>query len=303
MPVAAFAARRLRNATECYHRGVNANNTSQGAPVQSFNASDGTRLAYTIDDFTDPWLKAPTLLLLHAAMGRSRRYYAWVPRLSRHYRVVRMDLRGHGESAVPPAEPALSMERLVQDTREMLDHLGLESVHVVGNSAGGYIGQQLAMNSPERVTSLMLFGSTPGLKNSQAASWIPRVAKDGLRKFLADTISDRFPVERTDPRHIEWFLDEAAKNDTAYIARFVGLMSSLEWSDQLHRIKCPTLVVYPGAETVGSTHNYDAMRDRIPDVEMIAYEGLPHNICDSVPDRCADDVLKFLEKRFGKPGS
>lgn len=270
--------------------------------MRFFNASDGTKLAYTIDDFTDPWLKPPTLLLLHAAMGHSRRYYAWVPKLARHYRVVRMDLRGHGDSAVPPAEPALSMERLVQDTREMLDHLALTSAHIVGNSAGGYIGQQLAMNSPERVTSLMLFGSTPGLKNSQAASWIPRVARDGLRKFLADTISDRFPVERTDPRHIEWFLDEAAKNDTAYIARFVGLMSSLEWSDQLHRIKCPTLVVYPGAETVGSTHNYDAMRERIPDVEMISYEGLPHNICDSVPDRCADDVLKFLHKRFGKPG-
>ena len=85
--------------------------------MQHFNASDGLQLAYTIDDFTDPWLKAPTLLLLHAAMGHSRRYYAWVPRLCRHYRVVRMDLRGHGESAVPPAEPPLSMERLVQDTR------------------------------------------------------------------------------------------------------------------------------------------------------------------------------------------
>ena len=66
------------------------------------------------------------LLLLHAAMGHSQRYYAWVPRLCRHYRVVRMDLRGHGESAVPPAEPPLSMERLVQDTRELLDHLGLQ---------------------------------------------------------------------------------------------------------------------------------------------------------------------------------
>jgi pimeloyl-ACP methyl ester carboxylesterase len=266
-------------------------------PVQHFNASDGCRLAYTIDDFTDPWAQAPTLLLLHAAMGHSQRYYAWVPRLCRRYRVVRMDLRGHGESAVPPAEPALSMERLVQDTRELLDHLGLKSAHIVGNSAGGYIGQQLAMNSPERVTSLMLFGSTPGLKNSQALTWIPRVAKDGLRKFLADTISDRFPAD-ADPRHVEWFLDEAAKNDTAYIARFVSLMASLEWSGELHRITCPTLVVYPGAETVGSTHNYDAMRDRIPDVEVISYAGLPHNICDSVPDRCADDVLKFLGKRF-----
>ena len=266
-----------------------------------FKASDGLQLAYTIDDFTDPWTSAPTLLLLHAAMGHSQRYYAWVPRLSRHYRVVRMDLRGHGKSQVPPAEPPLTMERLVQDTAELLDHLGLKAAHIVGNSAGGYIGQQLAMASPERVTSLMLFGSTPGLRNSQAASWIPRVAKDGLRKFLADTISDRFPVDRTDPRHIEWFLDEAAKNDTPYIARVVGLMSSLEWSDQLHRIKCPTLVVYPGAETVGSTHNYDAMRERIPDVEVISYEGLPHNICDSVPDRCADDVLKFLKKRFRTP--
>ena len=271
--------------------------------MDGFTASDGIRLAYYIDDFSDPWRNAPTLLLLHAAMGSSRRYYAWVPRLSRHCRVVRMDLRGHGSSQVPAGDRELSLERLVADVAELLDHLDCRSAHIVGNSAGGYLGQQLAMTQARRVRSLMLFGSTPGLKNSQAASWIPRVAKDGLRKFLADTISDRFPVARTDPRHIEWFLDEAAKNDTGYIARFVGLMSSLEWSDQLNRIKCPTLVVYPGAETVGSTHNYDAMRDRIPDVEMIAYAGLPHNICDSVPDRCADDVRRFLAKRFGKPGS
>ena len=78
-------------------------------------------------------------------------------------------------------------------------------------------------------------------------------------------------------------------------------MSSLEWSDQLHRIACPTLVVYPGAETVGSTHNYDAMRERIPDVEVISYEGLPHNIGEAVPERCAEDVLAFLRWRFGMP--
>jgi hypothetical protein len=42
------------------------------------------------------------------------------------------------------------------------------------------------------------------------------------------------------------------------------------------------------------------MRARIPDVELIAYEGLPHNICDIVPERCAADVLAFLDRRFGK---
>jgi pimeloyl-ACP methyl ester carboxylesterase len=263
----------------------------------SFTASDGNRIAYTVDDFTDPWRPPQTLLLLHAAMGSSKRWYAAVPPLCRHYRVVRMDLRGHGESQVPPADPPLSMVRLVQDVRELLDHLGCDAAHIVGNSAGGYLAQNLAMESPERVRSLMLFGSTPGLKNSQAHTWLPRVAKEGLRQFLAATIEDRFPHGH-DPGHIEWFLDEAAKNDTAYIGRFVGLMTTLWWADELPRIKCPTLLVMPGAETVGSTQNYEIMRAKIPDCELIAYEGLPHNICDIVPDRCAADILAFLQRRF-----
>jgi pimeloyl-ACP methyl ester carboxylesterase len=269
--------------------------------VNQFTTSDGLQIAYYVDDFTDPWKPASTLLLLHAAMGHSQRFYAWVPRLSRQYKVVRMDLRGHGNSQVPAPDVPFSMQRLVDDTRELLDHLGCRHPHIVGNSAGGYVAQNLAMTAPDRVASLMLFGSTPGLKHSQAASWLPRVAKDGLRKFLSDTISDRFPVERTDPAYIEWFLDEAAKNDTAFIGRFVGHMATLDWADRLHEIKCPTLVVYPGAETVGSTHNYDAMRDRIPDVQVISYEGMPHNICDSSPDRCVEDVLTFLRWRFGTP--
>lgn len=263
----------------------------------SFQTSDGIRIAYTIDDFTDPWKHAPTLLLLHAAMGSSKRWYAAVPILCRHYRVVRMDLRGHGESQVPPAEPSLSMDRLVQDVTELLDHLGQHSIHIVGNSAGGYIAQNLTMQMPAWVRSLVLFGSTPGLKQSQAHTWLPRVAREGLRNFLAATIADRFPPGH-DPGQIEWFLDEAAKNDDVYIGRFVGLMTTLWWMDELHRITCPTLLVVPGAETVGHAHNYQLMRERIPDCELISYDGLPHNICDIVPDRCAADILAFLHKRF-----
>jgi 3-oxoadipate enol-lactonase len=112
--------------------------------VETFSASDGVRFAYYIDDFTDPWRTAPVLLLLHAAMGSARRYYAWVPPLSRHYRLVRMDLRGHGNSPVPPADRELSLERLVKDVAELMDHLGCASAHIVGNSAGGYLGQPRA---------------------------------------------------------------------------------------------------------------------------------------------------------------
>lgn len=268
-----------------------------------FTTSDGLRLAYYLDDFSDPWRHRPTLLLLHAAMGHAARYYAMVPPLARQYPVLRLDLRGHGASQVPAPDSPLTMDRLVADVTELLEHLGLRSVHIVGNSAGGYVAQNLAMASPGRVDSLMLFGSTAGLKHSQAASWLPRVAREGLRAFLADTIADRFPLDRTDPGLITWFLDEAAKNDTAFIARFVGLMTTLDWNDQLHRIRCPTLVVMPGGETVGSTRNYEPMRERIPDVRLVSYAGMPHNICDADPDRCAADVLAFMRERFPDAGA
>jgi 3-oxoadipate enol-lactonase len=266
--------------------------------MESFTASDGIRLAYYIDDFTDPWTAPPTLLLLHAAMGSARRYYAWVPTLARHYRVVRMDLRGHGNSEIPPSDRPLTLDRVVADVGELMDHLGLASAHIVGNSAGGYLGQQLAMNSPARVRSLMLFGSTPGLKNSQAPSWIPQIEAKGLRAFLAETIADRLPLGEVDPGLVEWFLDEAAKNNPAYIGKFVLLMASYDWSGELGRIRCPTLVVVPAAEPIGSTANYEPFRRLVPDVEMRVYDRAPHNICDAFPDRCAADVLAFLARRF-----
>jgi len=43
------------------------------------------------------------------------------------------------------------------------------------------------------------------------------------------------------------------------------------------------------------------MRERIPKVEVISYEGMPHNLCDIAPDRCVEDVITFLRWRFGGP--
>jgi 3-oxoadipate enol-lactonase len=269
--------------------------------MERFQASDGLQLGYCIDDFTDPWRAPETLLLLHSAMGNAQRFYAWVPRLARRYRVCRLDLRGHGASEVP-RDPTLTIERLTRDVAELMDHLGWKTTHVVGNSAGGYLAQRLALGAPERVRSLALFGSTPGLKQSQAAAWIPQIARKGLRPFLAETIADRFPLGKVDPGVVEFFLDQTERNDVAYIARFVTLMTTLDWMDELPRIACPTLIVAPGAETVGKGEVYEEMLKRLPNAMLLTYEGLPHNICDAVPDRCVDDVLAFLARHFGAGG-
>ncbi|HEV8519106.1 MAG TPA: alpha/beta fold hydrolase, partial [Burkholderiales bacterium] len=56
-------------------------------------------ISYELDDYTDPWKKAPCLLLQHGFARSSRFWYSWVPYLSRFYRVVRPDLRGLGNSS------------------------------------------------------------------------------------------------------------------------------------------------------------------------------------------------------------
>jgi 3-oxoadipate enol-lactonase len=139
-------------------------------------ASDGLKLSYAVDDYSDPWRPQETLFLLHAAMGSSRRLYKWVPILSRDFRVVRPDMRGHGQSAVPGPDQ-LSVARLAADVAEIADALGCKQFHVAGSSAGAIVAMQVAIDYPNRVKTLGDFASTPGLKNSlvDAEQWIARI--------------------------------------------------------------------------------------------------------------------------------
>ena len=245
--------------------------------MQNFNAKDGTRLAYYVDDFTDPWTQPDTVLLLHAAMGNSRRWFKWVPPLSRRYRVVRMDLRGHGASQLPKESEPFSLAHLVSDALELLDLLGVKQAHVVGNSAGGYVSQQIAIHHPERVKTLALYGST-------------------LKKFLADTIDERFDGN-ADPALVKWFIEQAGSNDPAFIARFVTHMTTHEFMEDTAKIQCPTLIVAAGKEKIGHASAYDDMKKRIAGSELKLFDTGAHNICDGYADQCLEGLLDFLKRK------
>jgi 3-oxoadipate enol-lactonase len=262
----------------------------------TFTTTDGLKLAYYVDDFTDPWRKPDTLLLLHAAMGHSQRWFQWVPRLARQYRVVRLDLRGHGNSEIPKPADDFSLSLLVSDAVALLDLVGAREAHIVGNSAGGYISQRLAIQHPERVRTLALFGSTPGLKNSHAPTWIARIKEIGLKQFLADTIGERFDSS-ADPELVKWFIEQAGSNDPAFIARFVLHMCTHDFMDEVSAIKAPTLIVAAGKEKIGNASAYQEMNRRIAGSELRYYDTSAHNICDGYASRCVDDLMDFLKLR------
>ena len=266
-------------------------------PMRSFKASDGLQIAYAIDDFTDPWKAAETVILVHAAMGSSKRFYAWVPHLAGSYRVARIDMRGHGASEVPgPAQ--LSPQCLVRDVVELADHLGAQRFHVGGSSAGAVVAEKVAIEYPNRVLTLGAFAATGGIKHGlqDQGSWVQRIGERGLAQFLRETIADRVDLATAPPGFVEWFIAESAKTPAELLARFVSMMRSFEVLDELHCIRCPTLAIAPGGDPIHKLEHYQVLEQRIVDCELVVYEGLPHNITDAVADRCAQDYRRFLDR-------
>jgi pimeloyl-ACP methyl ester carboxylesterase len=263
----------------------------------SFRTSDGVRIAYAIDDFTPPWQQPETLVLLHANMGSRHRFRRWVPGLAGQYRVVRWDMRGHGESSLPSVDAPLSMERLTQDLAELLDHLGVARAHVAGSSTGGIIGMHAAATIPGRIASLGAFAALPGLGGSAGQAryiaWTERLAREGVGKVLAETIGHRFaPGE--DPGLLAWFVADAARNAGVFVARLLRMLADAAFADLLPGIACPALFVVPGADPEQSADDYAQLR-RVPDHRFVVLEGMRHNITDAAPLRCAEELRGFLD--------
>ncbi len=263
--------------------------------LQKFKASDGLEIAYVLDDYTDPWRAVDTVILVHAAMGSSTRFYAWVPHLAGDFRVVRIDMRGHGATQAPGPDQ-LSPQRLVQDVAELADHLGAERFHVGGSSAGAVVAEKVAIDYPQRVVTLGAFAGTGGIKHGlqDQRSWVQQIGEHGLAGFLRATIADRVDLKSATPGFVDWFIAESARTSVDVLARFVPMMRGFEVLDDLHRIGCPTLAIAPGGDPIHKVKHYRVLQEKIANCEFIVYDGLPHNITDAVPDRCAEDYRRFL---------
>ena len=94
------------------------------------------------------------LVLLHSGVCDRRMWEPQWASLSERFRVVRPDLRGFGDTPLPPGRFSF-----VADTLELLDHLGVQRASVVGSSLGGRVALELATSAPDRVERLVLLCS------------------------------------------------------------------------------------------------------------------------------------------------
>ncbi|MPZ48869.1 MAG: 2-succinyl-6-hydroxy-2,4-cyclohexadiene-1-carboxylate synthase [Dehalococcoidia bacterium] len=108
--------------------------------------------------------EGPALLLLHGFTGDVSIWEPFVPRWST-FRIIRVDIIGHGGSDSPADASRYSMEDAVADLLGVLDQLGVEDFGVIGYSMGGRLALHLALAAPARIWGLVLEGASPGIED------------------------------------------------------------------------------------------------------------------------------------------
>ena len=253
----------------------------------------------------------PPVLLLHG-IGRSLEDWApQYPRLASTHRVITLDLPGFGFSARSP-EP-VTLELLARGVIETLDALGEQrSLHVVGNSLGGAVAQQLLVLAPDRVASLVLVTSA-GF-GSEAALPIRLLAAPVVGELLGrrTTASSARMAERlmfADPKmataeRIEHALAISRQPDPNIVAgetirelaTFRGVKPG--WRAELiagvAKHPRPTLIVWGDRDRVLPLRQLDAARAAIPHAETELIAGAGHTPQLECPDEFAARILAFF---------
>ncbi|MFH1485837.1 MAG: alpha/beta hydrolase [Chloroflexota bacterium] len=257
---------------------------------------DSLDMYYDVDDFTDPWKTPETVVLHHGNSKSSRFWYAWVPLLARHYRVVRFDARGFGQTTVPPPGYQWYLSGFARDLRLLLDHLKLDKVHLVGETMGGTISMQFAYEYPARLLSLTVCSSPFRFTGPYYLEAAEKQEKDGVLAFARESIGRRLDPSETDPAFVEWYANEMGKT-----ARHVGVetlraLAGNDLSDTLRQIRVPTLILSAENRPHYSPQELQEMQSLIPGSKLVVFQGTSGFVQHSAPEMCVEALLAFLRQ-------
>lgn len=260
----------------------------------------GVQMHYVVDDYTDPWTKPETVLMLHGNCESGQAWYGWVPHLARQYRVVRPDMRGFGQSTPMPADFDWPMDTIIGDFVKLMDHLQVDRAHVVAAKIGGVISRSFAARQPKRVQTLTVVGSPPPVRGDRhtAPDRVREVKEEGIerwaRRSMGQRLGSRFPKEGA-----EWWIQYMARTPLSTELGFVGTINFSENPGDLPKIQCPTLVIVTRGSSHASVQETESWVKTIPKATLKVLEGDSFHSAATDPDECARFTLDFIERNGG----
>lgn len=267
---------------------------ARGKGLRHFTASDGARIA-----FRDSGSGRP-LVLLHGLMAHSG-FFAHQHELAREFRLISIDLRGHGRSdtAVP------TVEQLADDVEALLAFIGVEDAIGVGWSLGASVlWQMLGGASASRFAGAVIVDMTPRVLNSE--EWelglspemceARRIAiRDDFPAFALAAGQAIFaqPVAEDLQDQADWAGAEFARNDAAAIGQLWDSLVDKDFRGALGRIRQPTLVIHGAHSQLYGPGTADYLVSALRDARSVQFDLSGHAPHIEQPDLFNHTIRDF----------
>ncbi len=246
-----------------------------------FTTSDGVKLFYDVKGEGKP------IVLVHGWSMDSTGFQAQIEELSKKYKVVAYDHRGHGKSDRP--EFGLTLNRFAVDLRELIDHLNLDNILLGGWSMGASTTfEYVKTYGVEKLAAIVLFDMTPKLINEDEWKMGLWHGEYTLQNALDDmTTMNNNLADFMEPflrRAVPYFTDEmiaptmeAALTNTPHIMTSMWLaMAYNDYRGILKNMTVPTTIAHGAASTLYSKETAQYLNTHIPNSKVVPFENCTH---------------------------
>jgi pimeloyl-ACP methyl ester carboxylesterase len=248
------------------------------------------------------------VVLVHGLGGQWQNWLENIPRLAQERRVLALDLPGFGLTPEPDADD-ISISRYGRHVDSFCEELGLGEVAMVGNSMGGFVAAEVAIQFPERVSRLVLV-SAAGISSADTLQ-APILTFGRVATALAanSAARHRYLASRPLSRHLALALvarhPRLLKPDLAYEGFFKGagkggfddaLRACLDYDfrDRLPDVKLPTLIVWGEKDSIIPVRDADEFERLIEDSRKVVMKDTGHIPMAERPEAFNDVLVKFL---------
>ena len=244
-----------------------------------------------------PWLAMSHSLACNLSMWDNE-----ARALSRRFKVLRFDTRGHGQSDAPPG--AYSLEMLADDVKGLFEALGIRQVHWVGLSMGGMIGQTFALRYPGVFRSLVLADTTSRYPAEAWPVWRDRIRlaeTQGMEPLVAPTLERWFtgPFRAAHPERVAPIADAIRSTPVAGYVGCSHAIPKIDLTARLKEIVAPALVIVgeddPGTPIAMAREIHDAM----PGSELVVLPRAAHLANVEQPEAFGEALARFYARIAG----
>jgi pimeloyl-ACP methyl ester carboxylesterase len=253
---------------------------SHAQQAQAQPASAPTDMFYRDEWFGEPWDVPEAVVLIHGALESGIIWYAWMPAMASEFRVIRPDLPGCGQSAVPTGFE-WSFRGLAAYIAGVLDKAGVESAHIVGAKTGGPVAMQFAADFPDRTLSLSVVSGPASVITISNPSPIPQ------RDRLGSAASEEM---------IEFWEEMSRTAPSSGTAGLNMALSDFDLASEgvLQRIEARTVVITADRSALQSVEKVRAYQTAIPNSRLVVLQSDAYHIAVAEPHDCMANVRRLI---------